>query len=85
MQTIDKDSTQAYKVGQAIRRLRLDSRITPREFSDELNATQSFVARLEQGLVDITPTIISKSAQLFDVPEWQILGGPHLCLVTPVD
>lgn len=78
MPSLDNGSAQAFQVGQKIRQLRLDSRFTPREFADELNKTQSFVARLEQGLADVDAATISKIAQIFGVSVWQILDAPPL-------
>lgn len=76
MARFDNGSAQAFQIGQAIRQLRLDSRLTPREFAEELSITQSFVARLEQGLVDIDGATISKAAQVLGVSVWQILNTP---------
>lgn len=80
MKTIEKGSDLAYKVGQTIRSLRLDCKLTPRDFSDELNSTRAYVARLEQGLVDIDFTVIGKSAQILGVPIWRILDTTALHL-----
>lgn len=68
-----KNSAQVFQIGQKIRQLRLDAGLTPRDLADELSQTPSFIARLEQGLVDIDAATINKLSKILGVSVLQIV------------
>lgn len=49
-----------------------------RQCGDELDTTRFFVARIEQGMVDVDAATINKTAQIFGVSVRQILDASLL-------
>lgn len=69
-----KDSELTTLIGNHIRKLRTDRKLSQAYVADQLNMSVSNYGYIESGKQDITVTRIKELANVFDVEDYEILG-----------
>lgn len=71
------------EIGERIRNLRKLRRITQKELGRAIMRSESSIAKYEQGLVEIPPSVLMNIAEYFDIDAIDLLGVANVATKTP--